>query len=140
MCFVTDRGQLREEFTFPHLPFTFTCTIYIYHLLIASAFTVNAKSVLRGGGVLAVLLLKPSPPYSGSCLLYVVIVNKKRHQEKKSLAKITTQVSYCEPQCCCHGALRYCEYCPNQRPGPHHPSISIQQLYNIPGLGYLSRL
>ena len=34
MCFVTDRGQLREEFTFPHLPFTLTCTIYIYHLLI----------------------------------------------------------------------------------------------------------
>ena len=40
MCFVTDRGQLREEFTFPHLPFTFTCTIDIYHLLKPSAFSI----------------------------------------------------------------------------------------------------
>ena len=41
MCFVTDRGQLREEFTFPHLPFTFTCTTYICDLLKPSTFTIN---------------------------------------------------------------------------------------------------
>ena len=45
MCFVTDRGQLREEFTFPHLPFTFTCTIFFYHLLKPSTSTIYLFSI-----------------------------------------------------------------------------------------------
>ena len=45
VCFVTDRGQLREEFTFSHLPFTFTCTIYVDHLLKLATLTINLFTI-----------------------------------------------------------------------------------------------